>query len=76
MTSDGYQTFNFNTRNAGSLLYQYQLSPKTVLTGFSGVIQLTANTYGLNPTRCQTIASTPSTLCTATTAYNLSLIHI
>ena len=70
MTSDGYQTFNFNTRNAGSLLYQYQLSPKTVLTGFSGVIQLTANTYGLNPTRCQTIASTPSTLCTATTAYN------
>ena len=52
MTSDGYQTFNYNMRNAGSLLYQYQFSPKTVLTGFSGVIQLTANTYGLNPTRC------------------------
>jgi iron complex outermembrane receptor protein len=68
MTSDGYQTFNFNTRNAGSLLYQYQLSPKTVLTGFSGVIQLTANTYGLAPTRCQTIASTPTSLCTATTS--------
>jgi iron complex outermembrane receptor protein len=69
LTSDGYQTFNFNTRNAGSLLYQYQFSPKTVLTGFSGVIQLNANTYGLNPTRCQTLgtpASTPS-LCTATT---------
>ena len=70
MTSDGYQTFNYNTRNAGSLLYQYQFSPKTVLTGFSGVIQLTANTYGLNPTRCQTIASTPSSLCTATTMIN------
>jgi iron complex outermembrane receptor protein len=77
MTSDGYQTFNFNTRNAGSLLYQYQLSPKTVITGFSGVIQLTANTYGLNPTRCQTLASTPSALCASTvtvtstkTAYN------
>jgi len=70
MTSDGYQTFNYNTRNAGSLLYQYQFSPKTVLTGFSGVIQLTANTYGLNPTRCQTIASTPSSLCTATTTIN------
>jgi iron complex outermembrane receptor protein len=68
LTSDGYQTFNFNTRNAGSLLYQYQFSPKTVLTGFAGVIQLTANTYGLNPTRCQTIASTPTSLCTATTS--------
>jgi len=67
MTSDGYQTFNYNTRNAGSLLYQYQVSPKTVITGFSGVLQLTANTYGLNPTRCQTISSTPSSLCTATT---------
>jgi iron complex outermembrane receptor protein len=55
MTSDGYQTFNYNMRNAGSLLYQYQFSPKTVLTAFSGVIQLTANTYGLNPTRCQTL---------------------
>jgi iron complex outermembrane receptor protein len=70
MTSDGYQTFNFNTRNAGSLLYQYQFSPKTVLTGFSGVIQLDANTYGLNPTRCQTMASTAASLCTATTTIN------
>jgi iron complex outermembrane recepter protein len=68
MESDGYQTFNYNSRNAGSLLYQYQFSPKTVLTGFSGVIQLNANTYGLNPTRCQTIASTPSSLCSATTS--------
>ena len=68
LTSDGYQTFNFNTRNAGSLLYQYQFSPKTVFTGFAGVIQLTANTYGLNPTRCQTIASTPTSLCAATTS--------
>lgn len=55
MSSDGYQTFNFNTRNAGSLLYQYSFSPRTVLTGFSGVIWLDANTYGLNPTRCQTL---------------------
>jgi iron complex outermembrane receptor protein len=70
MTSDGYQTFNYNLRNAGSLLYQYQFSPKTVLTGFGGVIQLNANTYGLNPTRCQTIASTPSALCAATTTVN------
>jgi iron complex outermembrane recepter protein len=68
LTSDGYQTFNFNTRNAGSLLYQYQLSPKTVISGFAGVLQLTANTYGLNPTRCQTVASTPTSLCAATTS--------
>jgi iron complex outermembrane receptor protein len=37
MTSDGYQSFNFNMRNAGSLLYQYQISPKTVLTGFTRI---------------------------------------
>jgi len=57
MSSDGYQTFNFNTRNAGSILYQYSFSPRTVLTGFSGVIWLDANTYGLNPTRCQTLGA-------------------
>ena len=44
MTSDGYQTYNWNTRNAGSLLYQYSFSPRTVLTGYSGVIWLDANT--------------------------------
>ena len=55
MTSDGYQTFNNNMRNGGSLLYQYQFSPRTVLTGFAGVIELDAYTYGLNPTRCQTL---------------------
>ena len=55
MTSDGYQTYNWNTRNGGSLLYQYSFTPRTVLTGFSGVIWLDANTYGLNPTRCQTL---------------------
>jgi iron complex outermembrane receptor protein len=57
MTSDGYQTFNFNTRDAGSLLYEYAFSPKTVLTGFTGVVHLKANTYGLNPTRCQTLGA-------------------
>ena len=53
MTSDGYQTFNYNMRNGGSLLYQYQFSPKTVLTGFSGVIQLDSNAPGIAQTRCQ-----------------------
>ncbi|MGA8741445.1 MAG: TonB-dependent receptor [Terracidiphilus sp.] len=70
MTSDGYQTFNFNTRNAGSILYQYAFSPKTVLTGFSGVIWLDANTYGLNPTRCQTLGVGTNYTCTgANSAY-------
>jgi iron complex outermembrane recepter protein len=53
MQSDGYQTLNFQTRNAGSLKYQYQLSSKTVLTGFSGVIWLDANTPNLSSTRQQ-----------------------
>jgi len=73
MTSDGYQTFNFNTRNAGSLLYQYQFSPKTVLTGFSGVIRLNANTYGLNPTRCQTLGL-PANAAYTCTGVNSSFI--
>jgi iron complex outermembrane receptor protein len=52
MSSDGYQSFNFNRRDAGSILYQYQLSPRTVLTGFSGVIQLTSNAPNISSTRC------------------------
>jgi iron complex outermembrane receptor protein len=53
MSSDGYQTFNFNRRDAGSILYQYQFSPRTVLTGFSGVIQLRSNAPGFSQFRCQ-----------------------
>ena len=68
MSSDGYQTFNFNTRNAGSILYQYSFSPRTVLTGFSGVIWLDANTYGLNPTRCQTLGVPAGSAYTCTGA--------
>ena len=52
MTSDGYQTFNYNVRNAGSLLYQYQVSPRTMLTGYSGVLRLNANTPNISSTRC------------------------
>jgi iron complex outermembrane receptor protein len=55
MSSDGYQTFNYQTRNAGSLKYQYRLSDKTVLTGYSGVVWLDANTPNLNSTRQQLI---------------------
>ena len=52
LTSDGYQTFNFNERDAGSLLYQYTFSPRTVLTGFSGVIHLYSNGPNIASTRC------------------------
>ncbi|HTF72655.1 MAG TPA: TonB-dependent receptor [Edaphobacter sp.] len=44
MTSDGYQTFNNQSRTAGSLKYQFKVSENTTLTGFSGVIRLNANT--------------------------------
>jgi len=52
MTSDGYQSFNYNMRNAGSLLYQYTFSPKTILTGFSGVLRLNSNGPNISSTRC------------------------
>src|ERR1017187_6761218 len=53
MTSDGYQTWNHQKRNAGSLKMQYKLSDKTVITGFSGVVWLDASTPNFNATRCQ-----------------------
>ncbi len=52
MTSDGYQSFNFNERTGGSLLYQYTFSPKTILTGFSGVLRLNSNGPNISSTRC------------------------
>ncbi|HWZ50388.1 MAG TPA: TonB-dependent receptor [Granulicella sp.] len=54
MTSDGFQTFNFQERNAGELKVQYKVSDKTILTGFSGVIWMDANTpNNTAPTRQQ-----------------------
>jgi iron complex outermembrane receptor protein len=53
-TSDGYQTFNYQTRNAGALKYQFHLSDKTTLTGFAGVVWLDSNTPNTKgPTRAQ-----------------------
>lgn len=54
MTSDGFQTLNRQERNAGSLKYQYKFSDTKVLTGFAGVIRLTANTPNIKgPTTAQ-----------------------
>jgi iron complex outermembrane receptor protein len=53
MQSDGFQTFNYQVRNAGSLKYVYKFSDNNVLTGFSGVVWLDSNTPNNNPTRAQ-----------------------
>ncbi len=68
MQSDGYQTFNHQTRNAGAIKVMYKLSDKTVLTGFSGVIWLDANTPNFNATRCQMYGAQASYTCTGTNA--------
>lgn len=64
MSSDGYQTYNIQMRNAGSVLYQYAFSPRTLLTGFSGVLRVNANTPNFNPTRCQTLGAGSTYTCT------------
>jgi iron complex outermembrane receptor protein len=54
MKSDGYQTYNNQKRDAGSLKYQYKFSDKSVLTIFGGVIDLFSNTPNTKgPTRDQ-----------------------
>jgi iron complex outermembrane receptor protein len=68
MTSDGYQTFNFNMRSAGSMLYQYAFSPRTVLTGFSGVVHLNSNGPNISSTRCMLYGSQPAYASTCTNA--------
>jgi iron complex outermembrane receptor protein len=68
MQSDGYQTWNHQTRNAGAIKVQYKLSEKTVLTGFSGVIWLDANTPNFNATRCQMYGAQSGYTCTGANA--------
>ena len=65
LQSNGYQTFNYQTRNAGDIQVQYKLSNKTTITGFSAVIWLDANTPNFAATRCQMYG--PSTVNTSTT---------
>jgi iron complex outermembrane recepter protein len=68
LQSDGYQTFNHQTRNAGDVKVQYKFSDKTVLTGFSGVIWLDANTPNFTATRCQMFGTASSYTCTGVLA--------
>jgi iron complex outermembrane receptor protein len=54
MSADGFQTLNRQQRDAGSLKYQYKFSDTKVLTGFTGVIRLSANTPNIKgPTTAQ-----------------------
>jgi len=53
MKSDGYQTFNYQKRDAGSAKYQYAWE-KTTLTVFGAVIDVNSNTPDTKgPTRAQ-----------------------
>ncbi|MDB5768313.1 MAG: TonB-dependent receptor [Collimonas fungivorans] len=54
MTSDGYQSYNKQTRDAVSLKYQYAFTKDTALTLFGSYIDLKANTPNTKgPTRAQ-----------------------
>ncbi len=68
LQSDGYQTFNHQTRNAGAIKAQLKLSDKIILTGFSGVIWLDASTPNFSATRCQMYGATTAYTCTGTLA--------
>ena len=68
MDSNGYQTWNLQTRNAGSMKAQYKFSDKTNVTGFSGVVWTDANTPNFNPTRCQMYGVQSGYTCTGTLA--------
>jgi iron complex outermembrane recepter protein len=53
MQSNGFETDNYQVRNAGMLKYTYKFSENNVLTGFAGVVWLDSNTPNNNPTRGQ-----------------------
>ncbi len=52
LTSDGYQTYNFVNRWGGDAKYQYRINDRTILTAYSGVIDLASNAPNVKgPTR-------------------------
>ena len=54
LLSDGYQTYNYQKRVAGSGKYQYKLSDRTSITAYAGVVDLWNNTPKFSgPTRAQ-----------------------
>lgn len=54
MKSDGYQTYNFQRRNAFSAKYQYRVTPRTTITAFTSLGEVKSNTPDTKtPTRAQ-----------------------
>jgi iron complex outermembrane receptor protein len=54
MTSDGYQTYNFQQRDAGYGKYQHRFSDRTSLSLYGGVVDIWNNTPNTTtPTRAQ-----------------------
>jgi iron complex outermembrane recepter protein len=54
MESDGYQTFNYQKRDAGDGKYQYRLSDKTSITVYGSEVDIWTNTPNTtNPTAAQ-----------------------
>jgi iron complex outermembrane receptor protein len=54
LLSDGYQTYNYQKRVAGSIKYQHKFNDKTTLTLFFGPVDLWTNTPNFKgPTRAQ-----------------------
>src|ERR1700722_4258700 len=54
MTSDGYQTYNHQQRDAGYSKYQHRFSDRTSLSLYGGVVDIWNNTPNTtNPTRAQ-----------------------
>jgi iron complex outermembrane receptor protein len=52
--SNGYQTFNHQMSDSGSLKYQYRISPRATVTLFTGVVDIWNNTpTNTSPTRAQ-----------------------
>jgi iron complex outermembrane recepter protein len=53
MTTDGFQTLNSLSRNAGDIKVLYRLSDSTTITGFSGVVNLFGNAPNVSAYRAQ-----------------------
>ncbi len=70
MQSHGWQTLNNQNQNGGDIKFEYKLSPKTVLTGYSAVIWVDANTPNFSATRCQMygVSATNAYSCTVSKA--------
>jgi len=53
MQSHGYQSLNNQNQNAGDIKFEYRISDRTILSGYSGVVWVDANTPNFSATRCQ-----------------------